>query len=127
MTQHGCFHWNELMTRDTEKMKTFYADTVGWTFDSMDMGDGRTYWIAKVGDTPVAGLFPMAGPDFDGVEEHWMPYLAVDGVDALLEKAKGKGAEVLRAPFDVPGIGGIAILREPGGAMIGWMTPAPQE
>jgi hypothetical protein len=26
--------------------------------------------------------------------------------------------------FDVPGVSRIAILREPGGAGIGWMTPA---
>ncbi|WP_336066123.1 VOC family protein [Nitratireductor rhodophyticola] len=124
MTQHGYFHWNELMTRDAEKIKSFYADTVGWTFDDMDMGGGQTYWIAMVGEAPVAGIFTMAGPDFEGVPEHWMPYLAVDGVDGALDKAKGKGAEVLREPFDVPGVGRIAILREPGGATIGWMTPA---
>jgi uncharacterized protein len=26
--------------------------------------------------------------------------------------------------FDVPGVGRIAILLEPGGAGVGWMTPA---
>ena len=31
----------------------------------------------------------------------------------------------MREPFDVPGTGRIAILKEPGGAAIGWMTPAP--
>jgi hypothetical protein len=30
----------------------------------------------------------------------------------------------MRPLFDIPGIGRIAILREPGGAGIGWMTPA---
>jgi hypothetical protein len=29
----------------------------------------------------------------------------------------------MRPLFDVPGIGRIAILREPGGAGIGWITP----
>lgn len=123
MTQHGHFHWNELMTRDAEKMKSFYADAVGWTYDGMDMGNGQTYWIAMVGETPVGGMFTMAGPDFDGVPEYWMSYLSVNDVDAALEKAKAGGASVMREPFDVPGVGRIAILREPGGAVIGWMTP----
>ncbi|EIM78289.1 glyoxalase/bleomycin resistance protein/dioxygenase [Nitratireductor aquibiodomus RA22] len=127
MTQHGQFHWNELKTRDAEKTKAFYGEAVGWTFDGMDMGDGQTYWVAMVGETPVGGIFTMAGPEFEGVPEHWMSYLAVDDVDAALEKAKGKGGEILREPFDVPGVGRIAILREPGGAVIGWMTPALQE
>jgi predicted enzyme related to lactoylglutathione lyase len=33
-------------------------------------------------------------------------------------------ATPMRPPFDVPGVGRIAILREPGGAVVGWMTPA---
>jgi len=31
---------------------------------------------------------------------------------------------VMKPAFDVPGIGRIVILQEPGGAGIGWMTPA---
>lgn len=123
MTQHGHFHWNELITRDAEKMKSFYADVVGWAFDGMDMGDGQTYWVAMVGETPVGGMFTMAGPDFEGVPEYWMSYLSVDDVDAAVEKAKAGGATVMREPFDVPEVGRIAILRQPGGAVIGWMTP----
>jgi predicted enzyme related to lactoylglutathione lyase len=30
---------------------------------------------------------------------------------------------LMRPIFDVPGVGRIAILREPSGASIGWMTP----
>lgn len=122
-TQHGVFHWNELMTRDVEKAKSFYHDTIGWNFDGMPMPEG-TYWIAKVADQPVGGIFPMNGTDFAGVPEHWMPYLAVDDIDARLKKAKAAGATIKREPFDVPGVGRIAILQEPGGAVVGWMTPA---
>ena len=43
---HGNFYWNELMTRDAEKAKKFYADVIGWGFDGMEMPDG-TYWVAK--------------------------------------------------------------------------------
>ena len=40
MTEHGHFHWNELTTRDIERAKKFYADTLGWTFESMPMPEG---------------------------------------------------------------------------------------
>ena len=46
---HGHFYWNELMTRDAEKAKKFYGETVGWNFEAMPMPDG-TYWVAKMGD-----------------------------------------------------------------------------
>jgi predicted enzyme related to lactoylglutathione lyase len=56
--------------------------------------------------------------------EQWVPYLAVDRIDARYETALAAGATPMRPPFDVPGVGRIAILREPGGAVVGWMTPA---
>jgi predicted enzyme related to lactoylglutathione lyase len=120
---HGSFYWNELMTRDAEKAKDFYGKTLGWTFDAMPMPDG-TYWVAKMGDAFVGGIFPLSSPQFDGVPESWMSYIAVDDVDARTKKAEATGAALMRPIFDVPGVGRIAILREPGGAGIGWMTPA---
>jgi len=120
---HGSFYWNELMSRDAERDKKFYSETLGWTFEGMPMQDG-TYWVAKVGDQPVAGLFPLSSPHYDGVPEVWMGYIAVDNVDERVKKAQALGATLLKPPFDVPGVGRIAVLREPGGAGIGWMTPA---
>jgi predicted enzyme related to lactoylglutathione lyase len=125
MTAHGHFHWNELVTRDVEKAKKFYGDAIGWTFDGMPMPDG-TYWVAKMGDQPVGGLFPIAGQQWDGVPEHWMSYLAVDDVDARVKKATAAGAKLMRPAFDIPGVGRIAILTEPGGAGVGWITPVPR-
>jgi len=122
MWSHGHFYWNELMTRNPEQAKSFYGATVGWTFEAMPMADG-TYWVAKLGDDAVAGIFPLSTPKFDGVPEQWMAYLAVDNVDARVNKATAAGATLMRPLFDVPGVGRIAILRELGGAGIGWMTP----
>lgn len=123
--QHGTFFWNELMTRDVERAKKFYADTIGWSFDGMPMPDGNgTYWIAKMGDQPVAGILDISAPEFGPVPESWMAYIAVDDVDARVKKALAAGAKQMKPAFDVPGVGRIAILMEPGGAGIGWMTPA---
>jgi predicted enzyme related to lactoylglutathione lyase len=122
MWSHGSFYRNELMARDVEQAKKFYGSTIGWTFDAMPMPDG-TYWVAKMDDEPVAGIFAMTGPDFDGVPENWLAYLAVDDVDAVLKAAKAAGAKVMREPFDVPTVGRIAIIQAPGGATIAWITP----
>ena len=121
---HGKFYWNELMTRDVEGAKKFYAEAMGWTYDAMPMPGGGTYWIAKAGDESAGGIFDISGPDYAGVPESWMPYIAVDDVDARVSKATKAGAKIMKAPFEVPGVGRIAILLEPGGAPIGWMTPA---
>jgi hypothetical protein len=120
---HGKFYWNELMTRNLEQAKKFYSETLGWSFDAMPMGPGSTYWLAKIGDEPVGGLFDISAPEYKGVPESWMPYIAVDDVDARVKKATKAGAKVMKSAFDVPGVGRIVVLLEPGGAGIGWMTP----
>jgi uncharacterized protein len=121
---HGMFCWNELLTRDVERAKKFYADTIGWSFEPTPAVDGGTYWLAKQDGKPVAGMFTLASPKFDGVPECWMSYLAVDDVDKRAAKATAAGAKLMRPIFDVPNVGRIAILTEPGGAGVGWMTPA---
>ena len=120
---HGTFHWNELRPRDAGRAMKFYRDTIGWTFERTSTPDGHDYWLAFEGAKCVAGLFPLTSPRFDCVPESWMSFLAVDDVDARVAKAVEAGAELVMPVFDVPDVGRIAMLREPGGAGIGWMTP----
>ena len=124
MAGHGTFHWNELMTRDPKRAREFYGTTLGWTFDTMPMPGGQTYYVAKQGDKPVGGLFEMIGADFANVPTHWFAYIEVDDVDRRVAAATKAGAKLQRPIFDVPGVGRIAIIQDPTGAHVGWMTPA---
>ena len=123
MATHGHFHWNELLTANVEGAKRFYGETIGWTFEAMPMPDGATYWVASMAGQPVAGLFPTDRPEYKNLPEAWMSYLAVDDVDARVKKAVAAGAKLMKPIFDVPNVGRIAILTEPGGAGVGWITP----
>jgi len=125
MAQHGTIVWTELNTREPEKAAAFYATTLGWEIEAMPMGD-ITYRLAKLGGQPVAGIFTMDGPQFDGIPSHWFSYVEVDDVDARCAAAVEAGATVLHAPFDVPTVGRIGIVKDPTGAVLGWMTSAPQ-
>ena len=121
-SSHGHFYWNELITRDVARDKKFYAEALGWDFEGMPMPDG-TYWVAKMNGKPVGGLFDISAPQFASVPGGWMSYIAVDDVDARVKKAQDLGARLMKPIFDVSGVGRIAILTEPGGAGIGWITP----
>jgi len=123
MWTHGTFYWNELMTRDVEAAKAFYGRAIGWTFDGMPMPEG-TYWIAKAGDKVVGGIMAIDAPQYAEIPASWFVYLAVDDIDARLAAAAKAGATIVRPTFEVPGIGRIAILRQPDGAHVGWITPA---
>jgi predicted enzyme related to lactoylglutathione lyase len=124
---HGIFCWNELRTRDAERAMRFYRDTIGWSFERSSTPDGTAYWLAIEGGKPVAGLFELTSPRFDGVPESWMSFLAVDDVDTRVAKAVRAGARLVMPIFDVPNVGRIAMLQEPSGAGVGWMTPVGRQ
>jgi predicted enzyme related to lactoylglutathione lyase len=126
MWTNGSFYWNELMTRDAEKAKKFYGETLGWTFEPMESPDSPTYWVAKSGGEAVAGILTMQGPDFEEATEGWFGYVAVADLSTALARATTQGGEVIREPFDVPGVGRIAIVNDNAGISMGWMTPADQ-
>jgi predicted enzyme related to lactoylglutathione lyase len=124
MWTNGSFYWNELMTRDAEKAKQFYGAALGWTFEPMESADSPTYWVAKSADQPVAGILTMQGPDFEDATEGWFAYVAVADLSTALARATTAGGEVIREPFDVPGVGRIAIVNDNAGISMGWMTPS---
>ena len=87
---------------------------------------GFTYWIIKKGDERIGGIFDLnADERCKGAPEHWLTYIAVDDVDARLKKALAAGAKEGRPPQDIPGVGRMAVLQQPGGAMVAWLTPKP--
>ena len=127
MAGPGTVLWNELNTHNLDAAKTFYATTLGWTYDAMPMADGENYWIIKSGDATVGGMFGMNDPALKGVPEHWLAYIEVDDVDARVSKLKSAGGQVMRDAFDIPNVGRIAIVKDKNGAALGLMKPSPQQ
>lgn len=123
MAAHGDFLWNELMAKDLEGSKAFYASVLGWSYDTVDMGTGP-YTLVAGGDNPRGGMMPMQGREVAQVPAHWLAYVQVDDVDAAVGKVEAAGGTVLQPPFDVPTVGRIALIADPSGAALGIMTPA---
>jgi len=123
MSKHGTVHWSELMTDDIESAKTYYAEVCGWSFNEMPMPEGM-YYIAMKGDVPIAGMMATSNEYFEGQTPQWTTYLAVDDVDAAVEHTTKSGGKTLQDCMDVPGVGRIAMIKDPGGVILGIMTPA---
>ncbi len=124
-TIHGTVHWNELLTRNIEASRAYYTAACGWVWEVAEMPEGP-YHLAMAHGRPIAGMMDMTGvPQFEGLAAHWQTYLAVDDLDAALKRVADKGGEILRPPFDVPEVGTIAMVQDPGGAAVGLMTPTP--
>ncbi len=120
---HGRVWWSELWTRDPGTARDYYGQLTGWTFAEMPTGDGP-YVVASRNGEMTAGIMDVTGmPGMDDTPPHWFTYLAVDDVDAAVAQTRAAGGQILRAPWDVPGVGRIAIVTDPTGAPVGIMTP----
>lgn len=134
MAGHGTFIWNELVTTDPDRAKTFYRDILGWSYEDVDVenprqpppGGGQAYTICRAGDAMAGGMMKMEGPEWEGVPAHWISYVRVDDVDAAVAKVGPGGGRVKRPPFEVPTVGRIAVVADPSGAVLCLMTPFDQ-
>ncbi|CAA0114006.1 Putative glyoxylase CFP32 [Halioglobus japonicus] len=124
MTVHGEFNWNELQTYQAEKAIAFYRETVGWEFRAEHMPTGDTYWIAAASGKPVCGILSLEAGTGRDEADRWVSYIHVDDLDIQAKRVLELGGKVLRQPWNVPGVGRIVMVRDPGGAEVGWVTPS---
>ena len=52
----------------------------------------------------------------------WGVYVTVADCDASVAKAKSLGGQLCAGPFDVPGVGRMAVLQDPQGAVFNVMA-----
>lgn len=117
--------WNELMTKDQATATPFYTELFGYSTDDMPMGNDGVYKILKIGEKGIGGVFNMTGPEFEHVPPHWMPYIGTDNVDAMAEKTKKLGGEIVHGPADIPNnIGRFVVIKDPTGGVISFYQSA---
>jgi len=105
----GKFVWVDLITGDVEGAKAFYGPLFGWTFKNK----GR-YTTVLHGDERVAGFVSAADPE----RSEWIGNLSVEDVDRSVELAKANGGGVEREAVDAPDRGRLALISDPGGAVV---------
>ena len=82
--------------------------------------------IVKVGERSNGGIREMTSEErAAGVPPAWMPYFAVDSVDASVARAGELGGRVLAGPIDLPNGGRIAALADPPGAAFAILAGLP--
>ncbi|CAM4014644.1 VOC family protein [Streptomyces albus] len=115
--------WTELYTTDAAAAKEFYAAVFSWSYQDMPMGDDVVYTVFSapgggVPDDPgQGGIMQLAQQNRDaGSGSEWHPYFATEDCDATCTRATGAGAKMLMPPTDAPGVGRLAMLKDPAGA-----------
>jgi predicted enzyme related to lactoylglutathione lyase len=121
---HGAFSWSELATDDPAAAVVFYGSLFGWTAENMDMGSGA-YHVVKVGENAIGGIMGKP-PGSAGMPSAWGCYVTVDDIDATVTRCTELGGKVCVPPMEVPGVGRMAVLQDPQGAMFSAITYAPR-
>jgi uncharacterized protein len=110
--EHGTFSWTDLSTPDADASKAFYGGLFNWEFEDSPIPEGGVYVMARLGGRAAAAMY-------ESTERHpaWASYVTVDDVDAITERARELGANVISEPFDVMEVGRMAVLQDPPGAV----------
>jgi uncharacterized protein len=115
----GTFIWNECMTPDIPAATAFYAEILGMGSETMDMDEGTYTVLTNAEGRQIGGAM---NPPMEGVPPHWSVYFNVEDVDATVAKALELGGQVVAPAFDVAGVGRMAVLADPQGAMFNLMS-----
>lgn len=106
--------WADLNTNDPERAAKFYADVFGWSVMKSDH-DTSGYLHIKNGEHFIGGMPPVR----PGAQAppHWMLYFAVADVAGTVAKAAQSGSKVFMPTQEMQGVGTMAVLADPQGAV----------
>lgn len=103
-------HYLEIVTPDVDAVCDAYAAALGGEFGDPEpgLGNARTASLADGGKVGVRA--PMSDTEAPVVRPYWL----VDDIEAALEAAVTRGAEVAHPPLEIPGHGTFAITIQGG-------------
>ncbi len=117
----GRFVWHDLMTTDLARSQAFYKELLDWSIESVPMGP-VTYSMIMTGTGPIGGMMEEQAIPMS----HWMPYCAVQDVDASAARCRELGGSVCVPPSDIPGTGRFAVCGDRQGAYFSIFTGLPE-
>jgi len=113
----------ELNTTDLNKAQSFYGKLFNWKTEETRMSDGK-YTTIDVGEGTGGGMLKQMMP---GAPSEWLPYVAVEDIEAATEKVRMLGGEVVKDVTEVPDIGWFSIITDPTGAHLGLWKPLSKQ
>lgn len=130
VTDPGSLCWLELYTPDIPAAAAFYNAVLGWETSAVPF-PGGTYTCVNPAGTEAEDMFGgMASLADDPVESgsgaHWLPYIEVADVDAVVARALELGGAVRMPGTDMEGVGRAAKLADPYGARFAVIKSAQQ-
>jgi uncharacterized protein len=121
--QPGVPCWVAAALPDPEAGAAFYTDLFGWeAADIMPAGGPGRYFVCTLDGRDVAAVGGGRGGEAAAAPA-WATYIWVDSADETAVLAAHAGGAVVAAPFDLPGVGRLAVLADPAGAVFWAFQP----
>ena len=122
----GSIFWVECHSTGAAADLAWLEKSFGMTGKAMESSDGSGppggYTILHDNrGQPLGGIMTSMTPD---KPSFWLTWVAVDDVDACLGRIDKLGGKALNQPMDMKGIGRMAVVMDPSGAVFGVITPA---
>jgi uncharacterized protein len=113
--------WSELLCDDPDKEKAFYTAVFAWGSITHGEGaDGYTEW--QLADRSIGGMMHKPPTMPPGSPTCWVVYIAVEDIDAAVQKLEGLGGSVFVPPTEIEP-GRFAAVSDPIGAMFNLFQP----
>jgi uncharacterized protein len=118
----GLYGWithTELSSTDPEATREWCAEVLGWTFQPPFPSPGGDYHLFAYSDSGGGGIRQTAPGEAPGST----PTVHVEDTQAAYDAAMSAGAESVNPPETVMEGVRIAMVRAPGGVLIGFSGP----
>ncbi|HEY8206177.1 MAG TPA: VOC family protein [Myxococcaceae bacterium] len=123
------FVWFDLVTKDLGAAQSFYKSLLGWETKDVDVAPPMNKYTMFVHNgEQFGGVIP---PPDANAPPTWLPYISVEDVDKVTNRAGALGGKVLMAPADIPNVGRFSVISDPTGGVVSPMSflqpPKPQQ
>ena len=112
----GSFVWHDLLLKDPETVRDFYAGLFGWSFRQAD--DSGRFLVIELGNRTIGGVAVVSDTLSDPPRGVWLSSVSVEDVDRAADRVATNGGGVMLAPEDLPSRGRHAVVADPQGAAL---------
>jgi len=117
----GSIHWVELHSQDVDADLAWLRTVFGFEATERPMGGGARYHVLTMNGEMRGGVTPSAAADLPST---WVAWVTVEDVDACVDQATSLGGERLTDTTEMAGVGRMAMVADPTGAVFGVIAPS---
>ncbi len=112
----GSITWTDLTVVDAERVRDFYAEVAGWTFEGLNMGEYEDFVMKDRDGGAVAGICHARGMNTN-LPPQWLIYITVENLDERVARCLQLGGSTIGDIRSAGGTSRYCVIEDPAGAV----------